>query len=51
MRLFEKFKKKKSCCTIQIEEVKNEKKANKTSECCNFEIEEVKAKPLENKQH
>lgn len=37
------YKKKKSdCCTINIEEVKEEKKQKENSSCCDIKIEEVK---------
>lgn len=40
MGLFKKSKKKSNCCTLQIEEVKENKKEKST--CCDVKIEEVK---------
>ena len=37
---FKKSDKKRDCCNVQIEEVKEEQ-----SSCCNVKIEEVKEKP------
>jgi len=42
MGLFGNSKKKSSCCTFQVEEVKEDKKQELNSICCNFKSEEVK---------
>ena len=42
MRLFKKRNKKTSCCTMQIEEVKEEKKQNTKTNCCDVDIVEEK---------
>lgn len=47
MKFFKRIKKKESCCSINIEEVKEEKeeKKNKPS-CCDIKIEEVSEEVL-----
>ncbi|WP_165835975.1 hypothetical protein [Marinifilum breve] len=42
MGLFGKKKKNTSCCSFEIEEVKDNKKKKPASSCCDFQIEEVK---------